>query len=1507
MTTPREDTATPCHRQVLAQIERFDTLSDAACAALDEPPEAALALGLLLRLAEEGIPAHDLMALDEPVIEQVTQLHAEHPALVKFWLAGLPSRLANRKPWQSVQDVCHASLTRQALRDLERSIGRRDVDVSEGADYGTRWRSYFTHWRAQIVDTMRHLMLLGSGHEWQPPARDALTARGIDTDATADVNADANANINANVHALAAVAERSHSPTSPTFQPYAPLPDFTRAGKAGYLIALLYGLAVVNRPEPVHGTARLPRDPDPSVFAHLAQITADGWDAFLETTAGVNALAQQLLDTPLPFDPLRMPVAGAQLPPGAQSRAFILGPAPLPPHRQREFNATSPALQRLFDIANLWRHRAALHHEQQMSSGPALLFTPPPSETHLLLNLLDRASELAGLDVDALVLRRVSPSAPDSRVNLVHYWTLRQAAQLMRSGKLDILQPDSDTSFSVSEKTPAGAIVMPPSVMSATAFAELVTTWRTQCEARNRQTWQPHESFAALVNSTDTVSLQRDMALSDLTIAYEAGWLSHRAMRLGRSGLLPTNAVASKPAAVNVYPLRFSFPRDGITIVAPPAGTFVLCEQPRSGMTLLFMMGEPVAWREFSSPQALVHAVEKNIEGVRDSLHTRLPHAFLAASAQHTLSVGLDSRAAVAPLTVAANATVAVINAELPLLAAQSQTSGRIAQYRRWIDGASTGDLERDVTQARANAKARVHPTFTHGLTWTASDISHIEHYQTLRGDLSFALPEPREIARQYVISTMSANRVTGVDPDELFVRFDRSLRPIRLPDALIYRAARPTAEPVGSLLRMRDAESMEPWRPGNSRENRALDADELVDQRSATAYLAQVSNAFDTLWREHFDDIRQSLKGEFIAQCWLGNASQALSCEVMEIAQRMAGPIELSRLNRTVLRQKIPTPDVQREWLKIQGHPTSLMAVSIAGRPAVLLLAGYADGLHVDGFKDRSALTAWFDTQTRSTEGRERLASATSVASTMPSGNDWLRYASIDGQGEPIPTGTGTFTALTQAYKTRLSRGFERIDNPHTMLVNVMRYLSQLDLLVGMGTWLAPELRPFSATMAMIDAGFGVVGVSVGGATGDAALLRQGWQSLAAAIGGQGLATVRFKARALITRDPRFLFFVDEAPNAREALIPGLYRTQQRLYAAVDSNTRTYLSFDEPTGFFRAVRGPDSIRSPEAGPLMRLSPGGRWHTVSPDDLPTAPLEDPHIGWHVDQRFRARYDLLRARRNPVFEEARRASANAGAAQAAQNTAASRSSLRLLKLEFLDRSIRDPAQLGALAGRIETAQNAVDATEAVGLSPMRQQAEAAGAQYLQLAQRPHTYLGHVRRGLARVTALNARTGPIELMPAWFNEIATLPPAASASFMEDLSLAGTIPESLIFTETRSVPLANLEGIFDDMQGPYRVFEMRAGTRTVLIGRRPHSEQANVYFFLDPNVAFVSTTQRNQLISMARAHLEAMSGEYAIARQNGASIVTLSEVDVQRLADASIVRDFEEVIPMHQAFGI
>lgn len=1502
---PRFDTATPheatylARRQcMLAQVERFDELADAACTALDASPEAAPALGLLLRLAEAGVPAQDLAALDDALLEQVAQLQDEHPDLVRFWLAGLPARLADRQPWQSVQDAFRASLSSQALRDLKRSVDRSAAESIQTADYGVSWRTYFSTWRTQIVELMSSAMLLGSGHVTNRRECNFNTLHEPD---------------------FAELAEQAAHRTS------VPLPDFTRAGKTGYCVAFLYGLAMAGRTGPWddfallshHSTSPYPQLPPPdsesgaesaSMLVPLSKIVANGWNAFMETTGHASTLARQWLDAPLPFDPLRMPAAQAQWPSSVHARGAIETPtAPRLP-QIRAFNATSPALQRLFDIAHLWRHRAALHHEQQISSAPSLSFHAPPTEQTLLFDLLDRAPELSGLDVDALLLRRLTPSQPDSRVHRVHYWPLPEAAQLIRSGRLDILNTDSGTFFAVSETTPAGAIAMVPSVMSASRFAELVGVWRAQCDAREHETWQPPISLGALLNSTDTASVQRDMAISDLTIAYEAGWLSHRALRLGRTGLLPWSTVAPGPVSVYTHPLQFSSTGDGETTRVMPAGTFVLCERPQAGTTLLYLMGEPVAWREYASPQAMFDAIGQNAHGLRDTLHTRLPRMAQSATAPQALSPALAPLTTAAPMSVAANATLGVIAAEVPLRSAEAQTRSRISEYRNWIDGAGTGDLERGLMTAVTNPATGTRVPANHGLTWTASDIDNIAQYQTLRGDLSFALPEPREIARQYVKSVLTKNGITQVDPDDLFVTVGRMLARMSLPDVLIRKATNPASLTVGQILRRRGDGALVSWPATKMPGDGELTATKLVDQLSATEYLSEVSDAFDTLWRTHFDEMRQSLKGEFIAQCWLGKHSPEFSADVMEIARRVGGPIELSRLRREILRQRVPSPQVVREWLRIQGHETSLMAITIQGKPAVLLLAGYADGLRVHGFDSRDALTAWFDEQISTTTGRQRLAGTVSGVDAMPTHDLWLKDANINSQGAVVPAGTGTFTALTQSYREKYLREFQPGTKvkTHERLINVMHHLSQLDLLIGMGTWISPELRPLSATIAMADVGFGVVGLSVGIVTGDGAARRQGWQSLASAVGSQGLASARFKAQAVLTQDPKYTFFTGEVPIAREALIPGLHRTGQRLYAAIDSSTRSYLSFDEATGFFRAARPPSSVHAPESGPLMRLSPSGRWHTVSLEDLPVPPLEDPHIGWRIDQRFLARYDALRAQRNPAFEAARRASVGVDATTAG-GTAVTPSSLRMLKLEFLDRSVQDPAELGALARRIEAAQNAIDAADTVASSPLRQMAEAAGAQYRQVIQRPHTYLGHVRRGLARVTALSARTGMIEAVPIWFNEIGRQSPAAAASFMEDLSRAGTIADSLIAGPPNTIPLADLDSIFDASQGTYRVFEMRAGTRTMAIGHRPLGHEATTYFFFDPNEAFVSATEQDQLVSMVRAHLEAMSDVYQMAREGEATVVTMAEIDVQRLSDAPLLQEFEVMIPVHEAFGL
>ncbi|WP_139133055.1 hypothetical protein [Pandoraea sp. ISTKB] len=144
-------------------IVRFDALSTQACTMLDESPEAQPALGLMLRLTEQGISIEDLAALDDDVIEGFMNAFDENPRLGASLVDMLPARLARRSPSESVADVCRKLLGAANRRDLERSLSRSALPAPEVCRFGTAWKRYFCDWRTSIVEAWSDFLLLGSG------------------------------------------------------------------------------------------------------------------------------------------------------------------------------------------------------------------------------------------------------------------------------------------------------------------------------------------------------------------------------------------------------------------------------------------------------------------------------------------------------------------------------------------------------------------------------------------------------------------------------------------------------------------------------------------------------------------------------------------------------------------------------------------------------------------------------------------------------------------------------------------------------------------------------------------------------------------------------------------------------------------------------------------------------------------------------------------------------------------------------------------------------------------------------------------------------------------------------------------------------------------------------------------------------------------------------------------------------------------------------------------------
>ncbi|MCE4063077.1 hypothetical protein LXM60_23025 [Pandoraea sputorum] len=1467
----------------------------------------------------------DLTALDDDIVDRFARLFDDRPLLGSCALACLPKQIRDRPPWESVEAVAERALSESSLRSLSRSLNRADVGTPEHARHGSAWGKYFTRWRDQIIGWAHAFRWAGSGH----------TCAG--SDARSDVRAE--------VRAMQAHATASSLRT--------PDMNFGRSGWTGYAIAMLYGSVIghslsgippigprsirdipitpVLPTERIGSCASLAPDAVSDVLDvnGLSRAIHEVWQWLSHTTMDVTERSFDAINARMPHDPLRFAGAlAASLDPpdplvttdpsvraddlAEFSIATWRAPEPAASTSHRDFFSMSPGLDQLTISANRWHNRGSEHRALHIKFDRLMNFSPPPTEAELFNATMSAESDFASLDQPDIVFRRHKPVPGSARLLDVTYWKLFDAARSIREGSLDIDNPPEGVYFDVCQRTPHGAIQGSPTLVSAERFRAVVARWIEKCNAQAKLIWSIPATLPGQLDSALTTESQRALALSDLTLGYRQGLIPHRALALVRDVIHPPNLFhpfRSQPTSHRIIVKITHYGREQIWV---PAGTFMIRERPPGGLTLLYLMGDAQAWRAFASREKMAEAIEQNAGGLRDALLERLPRSVVGSTLADAPQEALSAISNADPIRMANLATLNVMRAEAPLMAMAINTGQRVRQYTDWLSGASTSAVEEALETARRAYVDAGLSAAPHSAVISLAQIDSIRHIQALRAQLSTDLPDVHRMAQDFAKSVLARSGLSNTDPDTLYVRMKDSPAPIPLTDATLYLMRVPNAVATGPLLRRSIEGKLRPETQEWTSDNRFPDAATIVDELADGPPEKTLHDVLSHFWSTSRNTVRQVLKSEFIAQTWLQYSSGVLSVDARHLASRIAGPIDLNRFYEIQLSHEIVSPKVKREWLVVKGHNSTLMAVTAEGQSSVLLIAAYPDGPRVHGFESRAKLEDWFHQQTTDDGTRRQLASGFSPPSLD---DEWLVGAELAPIGIAVPREPDTFTLLTSAYEAQSPHGAWTPESAprHRAFLKMMDYLAKLDLAVGFASWAFPRIQPVGAAISMVDLSVGVVGEGVALLTGDRKLHSQAWQSMVSAVVAQGAAASRFPALSFITGSPRFNYYVSQAPIVDEELILGLHRTNGRLYAAIDSSTRAYVELDTTVGQFRLIPPDGSSAAASASaaasdaPFMRLGSEGRWHVATSADLLQPALEEPTVAWRIDQNFLERYDVWRNQNDPLFENALREYSDA-VSQRASPTEATVSDLRLLKLQFIDRTTQSPEALGTLAGRINELQNVVDATTTITLARLPTQARAVGALYVPITQRFRHYLSHLRTGLLRASAVASYYGRAESVADQFNAYAQLSPATSESFAEDLAVLGMGEIPYLPRPFNPVTGASIETLLEGAQDTTRLFEITAGTRTLLLGRRLSSAGGPQYVFMDPAVGLVSHSNREELTNLVNAHLRDVASEYEIPlEETGRYAMDVAEIDARTLGDMPLFRGIDHYVSVRQAFRI
>ncbi len=1510
-----------------ARLSEFQQVADATLNWLDESPESAPALGLIFSLVNQRVSFDDLSALDDDIVYRFARLFDDQPLLGSYVLACLPAQIRHRLPWESVEAIAERALSESSLRSLSRSLDRAEVKTPESARHGSAWGKYFTLWREQIIGWAHAFRWAGSGHTC-----------GVSDPRTMQAYATA------------------PSPRTPTM-------NFGQSGWTGFAIAMLYGSAIghsLSRVPPIGPRPILDWPITPIVSAErigscaalapeaastpgnadiptsdafdvngLSLAIHEAWQWLSDTTMdmterSLNAFdAFDAFEALMPRDPLRFSGALAESlvspdpsapadpsVPDNRPAEFAIAkwrePEPVAAANQRDFFSMSPGLDQLTIAANSWHNRGSEHRSLHVKFDRLMNFSPPPTEAELFNATISAEPDFPSVDQPDIVLRRHKPVPGSTRLLDVTYWKLFDAARMIRAGSLDIDNPPEGVYFDVCQRSPHGAIQGNPTLVSAERFRAVVTHWTEKCDDQAKQTWSIPESLPGQLDATLTTGSQIALALSDLTLAYRQGLIPHRALTMVRDVLSQSSQFHMLGSRSTSRRLIVKLTQGSRKQTLVPAGTFVIFERPQGGLTLLYLMGDGQAWRAFASPEKLAEATEKNADGLRDTLLERLPRSVGGAGLADAPPIALSPVPLADPMRMANRATLDLIRAEAPLKAMAVTTGARIRQYTDWLSGASTSAVEEALETARRERVDAGLPASRHSAVISLAQIDSIRHIQVLRAQLSTAMPDVHRMAQDFARSVLDRAGLSNTDPDTLYVRIVGSPAPISVTASLLYKLRVPDATATGPLLRRSPEGALRPETQDWASDSPFPDAAAIVSKLADGPPEKSIYDALENFWSTSRNTVRQVLKSEFIAQAWLQRASGVLSVEARHLAARIAGPIDLNRFYEMQLSHEVVSPKVKREWLHVKGRNSTLMAVCAEGRPAVLLIAAYPDGPRVHGFESRAKLEDWFQQQTADDDTRRQLASSFSPPSLD---DEWLVDAKLDASGQAVPSEPDTFTLLTSVYEAQSPHGgwaHEHIPRRRALL-KAMDYLAKLDLAVGFASWALPAVQPVGAAISMVDFSVGVVGEGVALLTGDAKLHSQAWQSMVSAVVAQGAVVSRFPALALFTGSRRFNYYVSQPPVVGEELILGLHRAEGRMYAAIDSSTRAYVEFDSTVGHFRLIPPGGSSAAASDAPFMRLGSEGRWHVATSADLLQPVLEEQTVGWRIDQNFLERYDGWRNRHDPLFENAMRAYSDS-VSQRTSPVEVTVSDLRLLKLQFIDRTIQSPEELGTLAGRINELQNAVDAAATISVARLPSQAREIGALYVPITQRFRHYLSHLRTGLLRASAVAAYYGRAESVANQFNAYAQLSPSASEVFAEDLAVLGIGDIPYLPPPPNLVTGARFETMLEGAQDTTRLFEITAGSRTLLLGRRLSSTGNSQYVFMDPAVGIVTHSDREALTNLVNTHLHDVASEYEIPLNEGGNYaIEVAEIDARTLGDMPLFRDIDLYVPVREAFRI
>lgn len=1479
--------------------------SHAAYAALvDVAPQLAPALDFTLRVAGQGLEGDDLAALIDHALIDIVMAQEANPDIAAPILDLVVSAIEQRRPFETVHEVCARALSEKSLRDLRRSIGRAQARATP--DEVHSWRTHIARWLGELRDFLEQARWAGSGHSVSVNGSEPFAA------------------------------------PLPDPQPRPRQMNFARHGAVGFVMLWLYNMRVAHG-SPLPNTSG-PYDPPGIPLTHQHSLLPSHFEQAVTAYRNItgpaqvaeptiahdntpSAAARWHLTTPrakrIPRDAPPESAIPTQTQAASPTHAALpdvdVGDISLAPTYQqsvRTFVETvrnrtdshEAALAQVDAVVNLRAHlesKLKLALAAGANGQPASLddirlykfdsfgFARNPGNYDL--DHLERGRPNTGIPIVDAALQIVSGHLPISLSQDVITMEFSPATYGVYAGDLR-----SDHYYPAEAQVPG---------LSITQLLGVTREWRWLGDEG-----EIPDTGLRLLAALDAP--QRWLARDDLRLSYMAKDISTGAAILGE--LVLTQPEASSRIAgggehgnVTAYTLH-SVPHN--TVVA---GIFAVSEHPNSGTTLLYLAGDVRPWREYESPAALHSALASSPRStLPEELLARLP-ARVIEQAPGTRPTFRLTPTPNDPLRIAREASLTVLRDDMRFDVTQACTPARRARYAAWFAGAAPDDRYHALqAHARENARLSSGKHAPNPIVLLPENIEQsIEAMLDLRLRLSLALPDERRIARDMVRDALSDVGASAIDPDDVRLEIreaDQSAQGTTPTDtqpivsmSLIDAAL---AKIEGTFPELHAGQVLALTRSENAANVPAAtteplpDATSLIKGISINGYRDRLQSDVADFARANASQIRHNLQMIFALDAIASATQGKLDADLIALARAVADGAQWGD-------GLAPHGDVPihfaREWLCINGYDSTAVLITDRATRKVLLFAPQRKDTGVIGFQNRAALETWIGEQASDSAKRLEIVAMfrPTIHATIneyllehvrsqPSGDGVAtRRPLIDAIGAPVDGDIFKAAGERLAQYAESTMTTDRSLDPDAVresVVQLTRTVRYFDLALGAASWVAYPIKPLSLAISAVDAGLGTVLLA-----GDGEWRREGLKSIATAIGTQGLAASRLKVLGSLPGGARFRFFREGEVSGEDGVINGLYYIGGRFVARIDQFTHANLAFDAEAAEFRLM----DPRTRELGPYMKLGRNGAWRCVpkpAPGDATT--LTDPHVLYDIERAFGER---LQAVNTDIDHAQRQVFRNAKQVAMFRADAAQRPNLltpsAYHKLHFIAPEVVDHAALGSIAGEIESAMDAEAALELVG--NIVNEAPSLGAVVTTVQTVAGVDAREIEGGLVRAMAVAVRDSREGTLLTRHGEYAMAPTSsATRTYLTSLRQLGTSQAADETIELGgNIALArdvgSLSRALDGKATTPITYQLSTPRHTMLFGRRVSELGNPEYFFFDPAVACIVHTDRKVLLELVTRHLKFMRPSYGSFETPGSPVVVLRRIKVNDLAQTPV----------------